>query len=278
MNLAEETRWGSRAGNVLGDNGREHFVGGNRSSSSGAGAEGTLVVDGSCSSGSGSGKSSRCESRAGANGSSGEGGGSSSSSSGQGGNTSSNSSNSSNSHNRNNGNGSGSCRDVDESSSSRAKAGRGVSKVSCALLSAGGLALFLNAGILTFHLESVTQQVHEAPQLQAEGKQEQGVRRQHQRLLNEKTHTLATTKHALWCNMLAMLASTCCDVQTEVQQFAVGTAPVLLRLLVHLLQENPGGLNIESLVSALVREVSGRRQFVVGRALHSRRLLNTPKP
>ena len=137
------------------------------------------------------------------------------------------------------------------SSSSEASIGSAVmSDISSALLSAGGLAMFLNAGIV--HMQADTHKGDGRFQ-HTLTREERKVWRQGQRALSKAYHAKASCQLSMWCLTLAPLIVACLEVQAEVQEFVVRTAPVLLRLMIHQLQNQPSSPCTKLLIQVVLR-------------------------
>ena len=130
-----------------------------------------------------------------------------------------------------------------------------VNSSSSILLSAPGLALFLNASIL-FYCFALKSHSPAAEQQQQKVKKKG---RKQQQLQQEKPTASAEEKLAAACTLLARLAYS--STQLEVRQFAVGTAPVILRLLVYLLQSQTAAICAKKLAILLFGD-RGEQQHV----------------
>jgi hypothetical protein len=122
-----------------------------------------------------------------------------------------------------------------------------------AVPSAGVMALCINAGVLTFNTKKTSiLAALRLPRLSEAARVTAGMTRQ----FHEAAQLARWTYSLPW--FTALLPLLYLSPEAEVQQFAVGTAPVLLRVLIHLVKERPEGESTACLVRQVLQTSKGK--------------------
>ena len=133
--------------------------------------------------------------------------------------------------------------------------GSGTKSASSALRLPSGLALCMNAGILCYKIELADQQ--QQPQKKKKKGRRQDKHQQGPSRVQEVCG-IPAKQLAIYCILLSWLVELV--PQTRLWRLAGFTAPVLLRLLVHLLEHHPGEIYTRSLVRSLLRRNKGEEE------------------